>query len=90
MVAYCIIKYLLNYNFFNFILLQLNQQSHSESEVKEDDNETEANNAPTSIDGHEATKRKKKKRKKKSGKSINTRRSSEDNADVNIINNVIM
>ncbi|XP_017781090.1 PREDICTED: transcription factor 25 [Nicrophorus vespilloides] len=48
----------------------LNQLSHSESEVKEDDNETEA------------VKRKKKKKKKKSGKSANVERSSEDNADI--------
>ncbi|KAG5889570.1 hypothetical protein JTB14_018555 [Gonioctena quinquepunctata] len=58
----------------------LNQQSHSESEVKEDDNETEA---AKSCEGepHEI-KRKKKKKKKKSGKHVNTQRSSEDNADV--------
>lgn len=58
--------------------------------MKEDDNETEANNAPTNVDGHEVTKRKKKKRKKKSGKSINTRRSSEDNADVIILKNIVV
>ncbi|XP_023012489.1 nuclear localized protein 1 [Leptinotarsa decemlineata] len=58
----------------------LNQQSHSESEVKEDDNETEA---AKSCEGepHEI-KRKKKKKKKKSGKHVSTQRSSEDNADI--------
>ncbi|XP_066156693.1 ribosome quality control complex subunit TCF25 [Euwallacea fornicatus] len=59
----------------------LNQQSHSESEVKEDDNETEANR---SYEGeiHESVKKKRKKRKKKSGKQTSAHRSSEDNADV--------
>ncbi|VEN40375.1 unnamed protein product [Callosobruchus maculatus] len=61
----------------------LNQQSHSESEVKEDDNETEA---AKSCEGGEREqhdlKRKKKKKKKKSGKHANTQRSSEDNADI--------
>lgn len=61
----------------------LNQQSHSESEVKEDDNETEA---AKSCEGgtpiHENAKRKKKKKKKKSGKHSSTQRSSEDNADI--------
>lgn len=61
--------------------LQLNQQSHSESEVKEDDNETEAARSCEG-DHHESVKRKKKKKKKKSGKYVNTQRSSEDNADV--------
>lgn len=57
----------------------LHQQSHSESEVKEDDNETEA---PPSCNGDlEISKRKKKKKKKRSGKYNNTQRSSEDNAD---------
>lgn len=68
--------------FANNYKFQLNQQSHSESEVKEDDNETEA---PKSCEGdpnHEAVKRKKKKKKKKSGKHVNPQRSSEDNADV--------
>ncbi|CAG9839620.1 unnamed protein product [Diabrotica balteata] len=58
----------------------LNQQSHSESEVKEDDNETEA--AKSCEGEHHEIKRKKKKKKKKSGKHTNTQRSSEDNADV--------
>ncbi|RZC39718.1 transcription factor 25 [Asbolus verrucosus] len=59
----------------------LNQQSHSESEVKEDDNETEAAKSCEGDPNHEAVKRKKKKKKKKSGKHVNTQRSSEDNAD---------
>lgn len=52
----------------------------SESEVKEDDNETEHNSTttpnPTEI------KKKRKKRKKRSGKQSGYHRSSEDNADV--------
>lgn len=60
---------------------QLNQQSHSESEVKEDDNETEAGKSCEG-NAHESIKRKKKKKKKKSGKYANTQKSSEDNADV--------
>lgn len=63
----------------------LNQLSHSESEVKEDDNETEAGQmgGATENDVHDTvTKRKKKKRKKKSGKMVgNHRRSSEDNVE---------
>ncbi|XP_057655080.1 transcription factor 25 [Diorhabda carinulata] len=58
----------------------LNQQSHSESEVKEDDNETEA--AKSCEGEHHEIKKKKKKKKKKSGKHTNAQRSSEDNADV--------
>ncbi|KAF5273306.1 hypothetical protein FQR65_LT04728 [Abscondita terminalis] len=60
----------------------LNQQSLSESEVKEDDNETEVTNAHDGEDNHESFKRRKKKKKKKSGKHSNVQRSSEDNADV--------
>ncbi|CAH0547273.1 unnamed protein product [Brassicogethes aeneus] len=60
----------------------LNQQSHSESEVKEDDNETEAAKSCEGENNHESVKRKKKKKKKKSGKHVNTQRSSEDNADI--------
>ncbi|KAK4877302.1 hypothetical protein RN001_009808 [Aquatica leii] len=60
----------------------LNQQSLSESEVKEDDNETEVTNAHDGDDNHESFKRRKKKKKKKSGKHSNIQRSSEDNADV--------
>lgn len=56
--------------------------SYSESEVKEDDNETEANKSCEGNDIHESTKRKKKKKKKKSGKSVTAERSSEDNAEV--------
>ncbi|KAI4470328.1 nulp1-related [Holotrichia oblita] len=43
----------------------LNQQSHSESEVKEDDNETEANKSCEGDNNHESVKRKKKKKKKR-------------------------
>lgn len=64
------------------IIFQLNQQSHSESEVKEDDNETEAATPANTEDPQESTKRKKKKKKKKSGKSMSTRRSSEDNVEI--------
>ena len=66
---------------------QLNQQqSLSESEVKEDDNdetEKDAADGPVSVHLAEAKKRKKKK-KKKTGKYISSsaRRSSEDNADI--------
>lgn len=52
----------------------------SESEVKEDDNETEHNSttAPNPVE----IKKKRKKRKKRSGKHGSYHRSSEDNADV--------
>ncbi|XP_050301133.1 transcription factor 25 [Anthonomus grandis grandis] len=59
----------------------LGQQSHSESEVKEDDNETEAAKSCEGDNVHELVKKKRKKRKKKSGKH-STHRSSEDNADI--------
>ncbi|XP_076272258.1 nuclear localized protein 1 [Rhynchophorus ferrugineus] len=59
----------------------LNQQSHSESEVKEDDNETEAAKSCEGENIHESVKKKRRKRKKKSGKQPN-HRSSEDNADI--------
>lgn len=65
------------------MFLQLNPQSPSESEVKEDDNETEHASAANNAHPYEQTKKKKKKRKKKSGKQMSShRRSSEDNADV--------
>lgn len=58
---------------------QLNQQSLSESEVKEDDNETEHASAANNLDaGPVASKKKKKKRKKKS-KYTGNHISSEDN-----------
>ncbi|XP_060534648.1 ribosome quality control complex subunit TCF25 [Cylas formicarius] len=60
----------------------LNQHSHSESEVKEDDNETEAAKSCEGNPVHESIKKKRKKRKKKSGKHVSTHRSSEDNADM--------
>lgn len=69
---------------------QLNQQSHSESEVKEDDNETEANKSCDGEMHHESVKRKKKKKKKKTGKHVNTQRSSEDNADVSFHNHLFI
>lgn len=52
----------------------------SESEVKEDDNETEHNS--TAAPNRTETKKKRKKRKKRSGKHGTYHRSSEDNADV--------
>ncbi|XP_055301813.1 transcription factor 25 [Sitodiplosis mosellana] len=55
------------------------QQSMSESEVKEDDNETEHNSTATP---NPDIKKKRKKRKKRSGKHSGYHRSSEDNADV--------
>lgn len=68
----------LNINRFDL----LNQQSHSESEVKEDDNETAGslNAQDGAIDLKDASRRKKKKKKKKSCKvSSSNTRSSEDN-----------
>lgn len=56
------------------------QQSMSESEVKEDDNETEHNS--TAAPNPTETKKKRKKRKKRSGKQGAYHRSSEDNADI--------
>lgn len=55
------------------------QQSMSESEVKEDDNETEHNSTAAP---NPDIKKKRKKRKKRSGKHGGYHRSSEDNADV--------
>uniref|UniRef100_A0A0K8TSD3 Putative transcription factor 25 n=1 Tax=Tabanus bromius TaxID=304241 RepID=A0A0K8TSD3_TABBR len=60
----------------------LNQQSPSESEVKEDDNETEHASAANNTSVYNLSKKKKKKRKKKSAKPSVQRRSSEDNADI--------
>jgi hypothetical protein len=63
----------------------LNQQSHSESEVKEDDDhETEAANFPAEADDTRESRRKKKKKKKKKPefKLWNSHRSSEDNLEV--------
>ncbi|XP_067644356.1 ribosome quality control complex subunit TCF25 [Eurosta solidaginis] len=61
----------------------LNQQSLSESEVKEDDNETEhastAANPPTGAGGGGASKQKKKKKRKKKTKYTGNHISSEDN-----------
>lgn len=56
------------------------QQSFSESEVKEDDNETEHNS--TATPARTEIKKKRKKRKKKGKPSASNHRSSEDNADV--------
>lgn len=58
----------------------LHQQSPSESEVKEDDNETE--HASAASKAHACEQMKKKKKKKKGGKHTNYRKSSEDNADI--------
>ncbi|XP_071443869.1 ribosome quality control complex subunit TCF25 [Hetaerina americana] len=57
----------------------LNQQSLSESEVKEDDDhETESKDTKDGIGDRDSSRRKKKKKKKKSAKSLSCRRSSED------------
>ncbi|ERL92131.1 hypothetical protein D910_09451, partial [Dendroctonus ponderosae] len=63
----------------------LNEQSQSESEVKEDDNETETAKSCDGQNVQECPKKKRKKKKKKnSGKhAANQHRSSEDNADLN-------
>lgn len=68
----------------NFIYFQLHQNSPSESEFKEDDNETEP--ASHGVNNSEQCKKKKKKRKKKNVKSStnNQRRSSEDYSTVNL------
>lgn len=81
---YYLVNLLQNSNIitYKWFVFQLNQQSHSESEVKEDDNETEAAKSCEGEASHESIKRKKKKKKKKSGKHVSTQRSSEDNADV--------
>lgn len=62
----------------------LNQQSHSESEVKEDDDHETAgslNAQEGAIEAKETTRRKKKKKRKKPGKIPNNARSSEDNIE---------
>ncbi|KAL1117365.1 hypothetical protein AAG570_004691 [Ranatra chinensis] len=61
----------------------LNQQSHSESEVKEDDDHETASslNAHDGICGGGGGGRKKKKKKRKSGKFVTHARSSEDNIE---------
>lgn len=59
---------------------QLNQQSLSESEVKEDDNETEHASAATNLEaGPAAVSKKKKKKRKKKSKYTGNHISSEDN-----------
>jgi hypothetical protein len=65
----------------------LNQQSHSDSEVKEDnDHETEATYAPEEVDDERESprrqKKKKKKKKKPEFKSWSNHGSSEDNLKV--------
>lgn len=72
------------------VYFQLNQQSHSESEVKEDDNETEATKSWEGEREQHEIKKKKKKKKKKGGKLTNPHRSSEDNADVSTFLLVVM
>ncbi|XP_055912439.1 transcription factor 25 isoform X1 [Eupeodes corollae] len=57
----------------------LNQQSPSESEVKEDDNETEHASTAANLPSGPISKKKKKKRKKKSAKHHGNHISSEDN-----------
>ncbi|RZF32605.1 hypothetical protein LSTR_LSTR011052 [Laodelphax striatellus] len=62
----------------------LNQQSHSESEVKEDDDHETAGSLKAcdgTNDARDVTRRKKKKKKKKTGKMPNNARSSEDNIE---------
>lgn len=69
----------------NFINFQLHQNSPSESEFKEDDNETEPASHGVN-NSSEQSKKKKKKRKKKNVKSStnNQRRSSEDYSTVRV------
>ncbi|XP_061386738.1 ribosome quality control complex subunit TCF25 [Musca vetustissima] len=62
-------------NFFDL----LNQQSLSESEVKEDDNETEHASAATNLEAGPAASKKKKKKRKKKSKYTGNHISSEDN-----------
>lgn len=77
---------------FSYFCSQFIEQSMSESEVKEDDNETEhasASAAAASSARTEQAKKKKKKRKKKGTKqqqSAGQRRSSEDKSDVKLFN----
>ncbi|GAB0086263.1 transcription factor 25 [Sergentomyia squamirostris] len=68
----------------------LNQQSPSESEVKEDDNETEHASAASNAHACEQAKKKKKRKKRKAGKQSSAqRRSSEDNADIDVITKTV-
>uniref|UniRef100_A0A1B0CVA6 Transcription factor 25 n=2 Tax=Lutzomyia longipalpis TaxID=7200 RepID=A0A1B0CVA6_LUTLO len=68
----------------------LNQQSPSESEVKEDDNETEHASAASNAHTCEQAKKKKKRKKRKGGKQSSAqRRSSEDNAEVDVITKTV-
>uniref|UniRef100_A0A6B2EHN5 Transcription factor 25 n=1 Tax=Phlebotomus kandelakii TaxID=1109342 RepID=A0A6B2EHN5_9DIPT len=68
----------------------LNQQSLSESEVKEDDNETEHASAASNAHVCEQAKKKKRRRKRKTGKQSSAqRRSSEDNADIDVITKTV-
>lgn len=68
--------------------MQLNQQSHSESEVKEDDDHETAgsiNAFDGAINLKDSARRKKKKKKRKPGKvSSSNTRSSEDNIEVRL------
>lgn len=64
----------------------MNQASPSESEVKEDDAETERGDSYGAIYAEQAKKKKKKRKtKKRVGKHVSQRKSSEDNADVSEI-----
>lgn len=68
-------------------IFQLNQQSHSESEVKEDDDHETTGSLNASEAGGEnkdAQKRKKKKKKKKCSSKAQNPRSSEDNFEVSL------
>lgn len=70
----------------NTCFFQLNQQSHSESEVKEDDDHETAGSLNAQEQAAEskdaAARRKKKKKRKKPGKLPTNARSSEDNIEV--------
>lgn len=69
-------------------IFQLNQQSHSESEVKEDDDHETAgslNAQENAAESKDAGRRKKKKKRKKPGKIPSNARSSEDNIEVGLI-----
>lgn len=84
----CLPKISVSYSYF---ILQLNQQSHSESEVKEDDDhETTGSMNASEVggaynEGKDAQKRKKKKKKKKCSSKAQNPRSSEDNFEASYI-----
>lgn len=65
--------------------MQFNEQSMSESEVKEDDNETEHASTATPHPVEQAKKKKKKRKKKAVKQQAGQRRSSEDKSDVSVV-----